>query len=253
MSYWDVVSGSRMLRFGWLSVAVKPSRISDIGKFRPVVARSASVRKRTKFFCLWFLTIATFAGALGIPAAADTRSPVRSLLELREQNVITQKSDLSCGAAALATLLTYQFGDRVSEKEVTAGLIRRQEYIEHPELVRVREGFSLLDLKRYVTTRGYTGIGYGNLEISDLVGLAPIIVAVSPLGYNHFVIFKGMIGDQVFLADPAFGNRTMSREKFDQIRIDFPEIGKIGFIITRDGRPAPPGKLAVGKSEIVTF
>jgi predicted double-glycine peptidase len=234
-------------------VAVKPSRPSEVGLSRPVLARSALVRKRTKFI-LCVLGGSAFAGVLGIPAAsADSKGPVRSLLELREQNVITQKSDLSCGAAALATLLTFQFGDRVSEREVTAGLIRRQEYIEHPELVRVREGFSLLDLKRYVTGRGYTGIGYGNLDISDLVGLAPIIVAVSPLGYNHFVIFKGMIGDQVFLADPAFGNRTMSREKFDQIRIDFPEIGKIGFIITRDGRPAPPGQLAVGKSEFVTF
>jgi len=184
-------------------------------------------------------------------ALADERGPVRSLLEMREQAVIVQKSDLSCGAAALATLLTYQFGDRVGEREVTRGLIRRQEYIEHPELVRVREGFSLLDMKRYAASRGYMGIGYGKLEFDDLVKLAPIIVAVSPLGYNHFVVFRGVIGDRVLLADPAFGNRTMSREKFEQIRIDFPEIGKVGFIITRDGNPAPPGDLAVRASDFV--
>ena len=173
------------------------------------------------------------------------------MIEMREQSVIVQKSDLSCGAAALATLLTFQFGDRVSEKEVTSGLIRRQEYIEQPELVRVRQGFSLLDMKRFANARGYTGIGYGNLEMSDLLNLAPIIVAVSPFGYNHFVIFRGMIGDQVLLADPAYGNRTMSREKFEKMQIDFPQIGRVGFIITRDGRPAPPGELAVRTSDFV--
>ena len=185
------------------------------------------------------------------PASADSRHPVRSLLEMRQENVVVQKFDLSCGAAALATLLKYQFGDSVTEKEVTQGLIRRQEYIEHPELVRVREGFSLLDMKRYAATRGYVGIGYGHLEMDDLLKLAPIIVAVSPLGYNHFVIFRGMVGDNVLLADPAFGNRTMSREKFEQIQIDFPEIGKVGFIITRDGNPAPPGQLAARASEFI--
>jgi uncharacterized protein len=173
------------------------------------------------------------------------------MLEIRERDVVVQKFDLSCGAAALATLLRYQFGDQVSEKEVTAGLIRRPEYIAHPELVRVRQGFSLLDLKRYVATRGYSGIGYGNLEMKDLLKLAPIIVAVSPFGYNHFVVFKGMIGDRVLLADPAYGNRTMSREKFEKMQINFPQIGRVGFVVTRDGRQAPPGKLGVRGSDLV--
>jgi predicted double-glycine peptidase len=176
-------------------------------------------------------------------ASAGTTGPVLSVEELREQGVIRQKADLSCGAAALATLLNFQFGDHVTEKQVTEGLIQRKEYIEHPEVVRVREGFSLLDLKRYVTTRGYVGIGYGKLTFDDLASLAPLIVAISPLGYNHFVVYKGILGDKVLLGDPAYGNRTMSREKFENIWIDFPEIGKIGFIVTRNGKPAPPGTL----------
>lgn len=197
------------------------------------------------------LVSATTAAFIACPASADQRPPVKSLLEMRERGVVVQKSDLSCGAATLATLLTYQFDDRVSERDVTRGLIRRQEYIEHPELVRVREGFSLLDMKRYTATRGYVGVGYGKLEFDDLVKLAPIIVAVSPLGYNHFVIFRGMIGDRVFLADPAFGNRTMSREKFERIRIDFPDIGKVGFIVTRNGQPASAGELNVRASDFI--
>lgn len=183
--------------------------------------------------------------------AAAQPGPVMSMLEMRQRGVVVQKFDLSCGAAALATLLNYQFGDHVTETEVTKGLIRRKEYIEHPELVRIRQGFSLLDLKRYVATRGYVGIGYGHLEMKDLVDLAPIIVAVSPFGYNHFVVFKGLVGDRVVLADPAFGNRTMSREKFEKMQINFRDIGKVGFIVTRDGSKAPPGELDIRPTDAV--
>ena len=192
------------------------------------------------------------AGLLStLPRPGDASEPVKSLMELRSEGVIVQKFDLSCGAAALATLLNFQFGDHVTEKEVAAGLIQRKEYIEHPEVVRIRQGFSLLDLKRFVDKRGYEGVGYGNLELKDLSALAPIIVAVSPIGYNHFLIFRGQIGDRVLLADPAFGNRTMSVEKFQRIWIDFPEIGRVGFIVTRDGNPAPPGLLAVKSDQFV--
>jgi predicted double-glycine peptidase len=194
------------------------------------------------------------AGALLAPAAGAAEAPpppVRSMLEMRQQSMVVQKFDLSCGAAALATLLNYQFGDFVSERDVTRGLIRRKEYIEHPELVRIRQGFSLLDLKRYVATRGYVGVGYGNLEFDDLVKLAPLIVAVSPFGYNHFVVFKGVVGDRVVLADPAYGNRTMSRAKFEQMQIVFPQIGKVGFIVTRNGEQAPPGDVVVHATDIL--
>jgi predicted double-glycine peptidase len=170
---------------------------------------------------------------------------------MRANGVIVQKFDLSCGAAALATILNFQFGDRVTEKEITEGLIRRKEYIENPEVVRLRQGFSLLDLKRVVDARGYQGVGFGKLDLDELLKIAPAIVAVSPLGYNHFLIFRGRIGDQVLLADPAYGNRTMSIEKFERIWIDFPDIGKVAFIVTRTGKPAPPGLLAVQPAQFV--
>src|SRR4051794_16079333 len=69
-------------------------------------------------------------------------------------------------------------GDPVGEREVALGLMGRQEYLETPELVTLRQGFSLLDLERYVEGRGYRGRPLGGLEYADLPGLAPLIVAI---------------------------------------------------------------------------
>jgi predicted double-glycine peptidase len=174
------------------------------------------------------------------PSAANPR-PVKSLLELRHDNVVIQKWDLSCGAAALATILRYQHGDPVSEKDVARSLISRREYIENPELVRMRQGFSLLDLKRYVDSHGYQGIGYGKLTFADLVNKAPILVPVNFIGYNHFVVFRGVMKDRVLLADPAWGNRTVLRDDFESAWMDYGEaMGKIGFVVERREETVSP-------------
>lgn len=190
-------------------------------------------------------------GSPALPALALERTPVRSLLEMRQEGVVVQKWDLSCGAAALATILTYQHGDPVPEREVAKALLRREEYIANPALVRIRQGFSLLDLKRYVDRRGYEGIGYGRLSVKDLLDRAPILTPINTQGYNHFVVFRGKLGDRVLLADPAFGNRTMRVDKFEDAWLDYPQFGKVGFVVARRDGATPPGRLAPRPSEFV--
>jgi len=177
-------------------------------------------------------------------ALAGAQPPVTSLLEFRRNHLVMQEWDLSCGAAALATILTYQHGDPVSERAVAGALIRRQEYIERPEFLQLRQGFSLLDLKRYVEQRGYAGMGYGMLQLADLVEKAPLLVPVNLKGYNHFVVFRGRRGDRVLLADPAYGNRTMAVERFEAAWIEYPEFGRVGFAVARRDGLIPPNRLA---------
>jgi predicted double-glycine peptidase len=187
----------------------------------------------------------TLAGGLaGAPARADPSAPVRSLLEQRQQNVVLQQWELSCAAAALATILRYQYGEPVTERSVALGLIEREDYLANPDLLRLRQGFSLLDLKRFVDRLGYEGIGLGQLEFGDVVERAPIIVPVNLQGYPHFVVFRGATTNAVLLADPAFGNITLSIEKFAEAWIDYREIGHVGFVVTRAGQLAPPGRLS---------
>lgn len=176
---------------------------------------------------------------------------VKSLLEMRHTNVVVQQWDLSCGAAALTTLLNYQYDDPITEREVAIGLMNRAEYIKNPHIVRIREGFSLLDLKRFVDGRGYRGIGYGKLSFENLLEKAPIVVPIDTKGYNHFVIFRGMHGNRVLLADPAWGNRTMLVKTFQDSWIEFPEIGKVGFVVARNDGTFPQNRLAPNLNEFV--
>jgi hypothetical protein len=225
---------------------------------------------------------------LGGSVPAEGNLPVRSVLEIRHERVMIQNWDLSCGAAALGTLLRYQFGEPVTEKEIARVLMSRGEYVGHPELVQLREGFSLLDLKRFVqayrakrvtaksptgkkpirtqvaslrpmsphilshfanrkaspSTRivsVYEGEGLGQLDFNDLIERAPLMVPVNALGYNHFVVFRGVMGNRVLVADPAWGNRTMTIDKFQRMWLDYGEpMGHVGFVVERaDGRKLP--------------
>lgn len=168
-------------------------------------------------------------------SSANANPPVTSLLEMRHENVVVQEWDLSCGAAALATLLRFQHGDPVPERDIALELVKREEYVDNPTLLRVRQGFSLLDLKRYVDDRGYEGIGYGQLALEDLADLSPIMVPVNFNGYNHFVVYRGRIGNRVLIADPAWGNRTMMADDFISSWIDYDGFGRVGFIVNSSG------------------
>ena len=159
------------------------------------------------------------------------REPVTSMLEMRQRHVTIQNWDLSCGAAALTTLLNYQHNWDFTEKAVALEMIGRQEYIDDPSLLEMKQGFSLLDLKRFVDKRGLIGNGYGELKFDNLIDIAPVIVPVNLDGYNHFVIFRGIVANRVLLADPAWGNRTMYKDKFVRAWIDFGDIGHVGFTI----------------------
>jgi len=137
---------------------------------------------------------------------------VTSLKELRFKNTIRQEHDFSCGSAALATLLTYHYEDPVTEKQVFDAMfeIGDQKKIE-------REGFSLLDMKRYLERNGYHADGYfANLNKVAEVRI-PVIVLINNGGYLHFVVIKGIDEEKVLIGDPATGTRTLPRTEFESI------------------------------------
>ncbi|HTH52814.1 MAG TPA: cysteine peptidase family C39 domain-containing protein [Edaphobacter sp.] len=139
---------------------------------------------------------------------------VRSLKEIRGEGVVRQKWDMSCGAAALSTLLTYDFKDNTPETAIVVWILHRVD----PVKVRARGGFSLLDLKRFAQARGYHAEGYTGMSIEELAQQkSSVIVPIRLKGFDHFIVVHRIVNGSVIIADPGFGNITMRVERFQSL------------------------------------
>ena len=159
---------------------------------------------------------ASFAYAEPSVVAADSRSnvPFKSMKDLRDQNVIRQANDYSCGAASLATLLSFGLNDPITEAQVLDDLFAHLSRDDTKD--RQNTGFSLLDMQMVAQRRGYKAQAF-RLAAKDLTRLTgPVIVFFEPQGYKHFAVLRGVRGDRVFLADPSRGNVRMPAHQFLQ-------------------------------------
>lgn len=135
-----------------------------------------------------------------------------SLKEARFKTTIRQRYDFSCGSAAVATLLTFQYGQPVTETDVFTRMYANGDQAKIRE-----EGFSLLDMRRYFESLGYEADGFelplDKLAQEDL----PAIVLLNERGYRHFVVVKGLRNGRVLIGDPALGTRALSRQRFEKL------------------------------------
>ena len=132
-----------------------------------------------------------------------TQIYVKNARQIRNEYVVMQQRDFSCGAAALATVLNYYWEENVSE---TALLVLVAKILTKEELKdRVTNGLSLIDLKRVAQAGGYTAI-LGKFSIERLgESKLPLIVAITVNGYDHFVVYRGRDDNYIYLADPIRG------------------------------------------------
>lgn len=130
--------------------------------------------------------------------------PVRSVVEQRFAGVVRQRYDFSCGSAALATLLRYHYDFDVREDTAFRGMWA------HGDRAQIRRlGFSLLDMKRWLSSRGITADGYKvSLDRVAETGV-PGIALIAIKSYRHFVVVKGIGNGEVLLGDPSSGVRVM--------------------------------------------
>ena len=163
-------------------------------------------------------SLVALAQAQNQPASGDDDvgwgKPILSLKEIRNEGVTRQRWDISCGAAALSTLLTYQFDDPTPETDIVVWMLHRTS----PDLVKARHGFSLLDMKHFAQARGYTADGYSDMSMDELASQRlAVIVPIRLKGFDHFVVVKGVVNDRIFLADPGFGNESMRVDRFRKL------------------------------------
>lgn len=137
---------------------------------------------------------------------------VSSMKELRFKATLRQHYDFSCGSAALATLLSFHYHFPVDEQTLF------KEMFIHGDQQKIRrEGFSLLDMQRYLGTRGFKADGF-ELPLQKLFDARlPAIVLINEKGYHHFVVIKGDMDGRVLLGDPSRGTRAVARARFEEV------------------------------------
>jgi len=162
------------------------------------------------FFCLFVFDVVAASINIG---GIRVNKKCKSLREVRDDHVIRQSLDFSCGPAGLATILNYYLDDPTSEKEIIRELMKTCDLAK----VQQRRGFSLLDLKEYAQSKGYNVVGY-QMDLQFLKDLdRPVLVPIQFKNFRHFVVVRAVVGDRVFFADPAIGNMSMKAYKFNSI------------------------------------
>lgn len=172
----------------------------------------SKVLKAGFFAAALLISGALQAGTVLVPGLSGSGIdvPVTSKKEKRFLTTTRQRFDYSCGSAALSTLLTYHYADPVSEETIFRWMY------DHGDQQKIRKvGFSMLDMKNYLTARGYKADGY-RVELDQLARYSlPAIVLIDLKGYRHFVVVKGVTDRHILLGDSATGIRAMPRTEFE--------------------------------------
>jgi predicted double-glycine peptidase len=204
--------------------------------------------------CLAALALTSQAYAqvrLNDPASAYSLGVV-SWRDLPFRSIVRQHYDFSCGSAAVATVLRYNYGRDVSEGDVF------REMFAHGDQAKIRgSGFSMLDMKAYLEPRGFKADGY-RVSFEQLQQLRkPAIVLIQVRGYRHFVVIKGVRPDAVLIGDPVMGLKLFRARDFKKVWnglvfvVDGPPGVTLTYDVPEEWRPwstAPVGMAVDGGS-----
>jgi uncharacterized protein len=128
--------------------------------------------------------------------------PVKSWKTLRDDRIVKQDLDFSCGAASLATLLNSFYGQNVTEEALLQAIDKGDGRASFEDMARALPQF------------GFRAQGFA-ASWEQLTRLKmPVVVYVKNHKQDHFSVLRGISADTVWLADPSLGNRTFSREQF---------------------------------------
>lgn len=145
----------------------------------------------------------------------------KSFKELRDQNVVKQQLDYSCGPASVATILSHYYTHQTTEQEI---ILKLNQW----------SAASFADITRVLPEYGYKGVGIAlNAEKLRKIKM-PAIVYLRHNNQDHFSVLKGVNDDNVYLADPSWGNVRFRWSRFLSMwetREDEAQKGKILLIV----------------------
>ncbi|QHG65368.1 C39 family peptidase [Pseudomonas putida] len=144
-----------------------------------------------------------------LPGGAVIYKPIQSIRERKFADLVQQKTDFSCGAASLATILRQAYWLDVDEHQVIEGMLAHA----NEDLVRT-QGFSMLDMKKYVESLGMRARGYKVAPDTLHSIRIPVVVLLDIRGYKHFVVMQKVDRGWVYIGDPVLGHKRFKLDDF---------------------------------------
>lgn len=192
-----------------------------------------------KIYSLLILPTLFFGNVNIVNEKFSVSKPVKSWLELKNENMVKQEYDYSCGSATLATILKYYYNLEIDEKTILNGILESKGLSKEDknEFENSEMNLSFYDLGAYANSLNFKAIGL-SLDLDSLKKLqVPVILFVKVRKDEHFTVYKSMDENFVYLADPTFGNIKISIAKFEEMfyqREDLTHPGKILAIIPKN-------------------
>lgn len=143
----------------------------------------------------------------GFSIGGNYKIPVVSFNDRKFSTTYKQQYDFSCGSAALASLLTFHYDYDINEQGVFVDMF------EYGDKAKIQQqGFSMLDMKRFLERRGYKSNGF-RMPLDKLK--VPAITIINNNGYMHFVVIKGYNEKEVLVGDPSVGVKVIPLDDFN--------------------------------------
>lgn len=135
---------------------------------------------------------------------------VKSYQELKNERIVRQNYEQSCGAASLATLLNLVSLKRYSEAQI---LKLMSEDAFHTDMV------SFVDLMRVLDKLGFENNAYqiDRQSLDKLLGIPMLVKIEDDPRFPHFVLIINDEGDFLQVLDPSFGEYLSSKRQFFSI------------------------------------
>jgi predicted double-glycine peptidase len=176
----------------------------------------------------------------GEPSGAEERT-FRDWRSLRDEGLVRQQYDYSCGLAALATLLSGYYGLPVDEES----LLERLDLPDPDARQSLNsQGVSLALIAELAGEFGLRAQGL-RVPTAALARLRlPVIAYIEDRGEPHFTVVRGVdASGWIQLADSAWGNRLLSPAQFRRLFATEDDTrGRLLLVLPGNAQEGPPAR-----------
>lgn len=151
--------------------------------------------------------ISKIIAILCLPLILNAEFAVKSLQELRNQRVVRQNYEESCGASSLATLINLIDNQKLSELDLLKIMSEKELFTDM---------ISFADLEEAVKKKGFKANSFRiDRQNLDKILNIPLLVKIEDdPRFPHFVVIINHKGSFIQVFDPSYGEYISSKREF---------------------------------------